>query len=107
MGRSRITRTYHNKPVSKSSNKTGSNTRITATKAAKMAQKFKKTKTTKPTTTRSVSKTTKQKASSTQAKSKSKGLIPQEKFNAWKKAKEAKEIEDRNNSLFGGYGQFL
>jgi len=77
MGRSRITRTYHNKPVSKSSNKTGSNTRITATKAAKMAQKFKKTKTTKPTTTRSVSKTTKQKASSTQAKSKSKGLIPQ------------------------------
>ena len=36
-----------------------------------------------------------------------KGLIPQEKFNAWKKAKEAKEIEDRNNSLVGGYGQFL
>ena len=36
-----------------------------------------------------------------------KGLIPQEEFNAWKKAKEAKEIEDRNNSLFGGYGQFL
>jgi hypothetical protein len=36
-----------------------------------------------------------------------KGLIPQEKFNAWKKAKEAKEIEDRKNSLFGGYGQFL
>ena len=36
-----------------------------------------------------------------------KGLIPKEKFNAWKKAKEAKETEDRNNSLFGGYGQFL
>jgi hypothetical protein len=81
MGRSRITRTYHNKPVSRQSNKpqpkVGSNTRITATKAAKMAQEFKKTKTTKPTTTRSVSKTTKQKASSTQAKFKSKGLIPQ------------------------------
>jgi len=36
-----------------------------------------------------------------------KGLIPQEKFNAWKKAKEAKEKEDTKNSLFGGYGQFL
>jgi hypothetical protein len=35
-----------------------------------------------------------------------KGLIPQEKYNAWKKAKETKEIEDRK-SLFGGYGQFL
>jgi hypothetical protein len=36
-----------------------------------------------------------------------KGLIPKEKFNAWKKAKEAKEREDTKNSSFGGYGQFL
>lgn len=55
MGRSRITRTFHNKPVSKSSNKTGSNTR---TKGSNIRN---------PTI----------KASPTQVKSKNKGIIPQ------------------------------